>query len=402
MDEPHPDDREEVDEHDDRDHGSPGGSGVELLEGRLTPDAVPGSPAGDPGAVLRLRPSVELFPASTGDLYLLRPGKADLVIRAAAEQDVALAEALVEGGTAAELGRLTALAPDELDDKLAALRSAGVLLEQAPGGELPPEQRERFDRQLPYFAEAGDPAAAQRRLARSTVVVLGCGGLGTWALGGLASAGVGRFVLVDDDTVELSNLNRQILYGAGDVGAAKVERAAAWLARFDPGAAVETHRVRVSRPEDLAPLVSGATALVLAADWPPYALGRWVDEACRAARVPYVMAAQVPPVLKVGPTYVPGRTACFACQERRTAEAFPLYAELAERRRRDPAPATTLGPASAVVGATIAMEVMHLCLGWTPIATEGRAWLLDMRTLETRWEVIERLGDCPACQHLAV
>jgi molybdopterin-synthase adenylyltransferase len=141
---------------------------------------------------------------------------------------------------------------------------------------------------------------------------------------------------------------------------------------------------------------------VLAADWPPYALGRWVDEACRDAGVPYVMAAQVPPVLKVGPTYVPGRTACFACQERQTAEAFPLYAELAEHRRRDPAPATTLGPASAIVGSMIAMEVMHLCLGWTPLATEGRAWMLDMRTLETRWEVIERLGDCPACQHLAV
>ena len=107
-----------------------------------------------------------------------------------------------------------------------------------PGGELPRELRERFDRQLPYFAEAGEPAAAQRRLAGSTVVVLGCGGLGTWALGALASAGVGRFVLVDDDTVELSNLNRQILYGVDDLGAAKVERAAAWLARFDPGAEV--------------------------------------------------------------------------------------------------------------------------------------------------------------------
>lgn len=351
----------------------------------------------------RLRPSVELFPASTGDLYLLRPGQGDLVVREPAAEDVALAEALVAGGTAAELRRRADLGSAELDDKLAALRRAGVLLEQPPGPELPRELRERFDRQLPYFAEAGEPAAtAQRRLERSTVVVLGCGGLGTWALGGLASAGVGRFVLVDHDTVELSNLNRQILYGVDDIGAAKVDRAAAWLARFDPRVGVSTHRLRVSGPDRLRPLVQGATALVLAADWPPYALGRWVDEACRDARVPYVTAAQVPPVLKVGPAYVPGRTACFACQERQTADAFPLYAELAEHRRRDPAPATTLGPASAVVGAMIAMEVMHLCLGWTPLATEGRAWILDMRTLETRWEVIERLGDCPACQHLAV
>jgi bacteriocin biosynthesis cyclodehydratase domain-containing protein len=257
----------------------------------------------------------------------------------------------------------------------------------------------RFDRQLPYLAELGAPAALQRRLMQSRVVLLGCGGLGTWALGALASAGVRRFVLVDGDRVELSNLNRQILYAVDDIGASKAERAAAWLRRFEPRAQVEPVVRRMSSAADLSALVSGADALVHAADWPPYEIVRWADDACRRADVPYITAGQVPPVLRIGPTYVPGRSACFACHEATMRERHPLFAELAAHRREQDTTATTLGPASGVVGTLVAMEVMHLLAGQAP-ATEGRALLVDMRTLEARWEDVPRRPDCPACNHL--
>jgi molybdopterin/thiamine biosynthesis adenylyltransferase len=60
----------------------------------------------------------------------------------------------------------------------------------------------------------------------------------------------------------------------------------------------------------------------------------------------------------------------------------------------------TLGPASGVIGTLLAMEVMHLLVDDAPVATEGRALLVDMRTLETRWEAVERRRDCSACNHL--
>jgi molybdopterin-synthase adenylyltransferase len=391
-----------VNEHDHREHRPADRPGVGVLEGRLKPDHAAGSRSCDPAATYRLRPSVEVFPASTGELYLLRPGLGDLVVREASDADVRLARALVTGGTLRELSTRVRIPDEDLREKLTALSQADVLLEWKQPGVLASSLAARFDRQLPYLAETGDPAELQLRLRASTVAVLGCGGLGTWALGGMASAGVGRFVLIDDDSVELSNLNRQILYGVEDLGEPKVERAAAWLGGFDPAIEVTTHRRRVTDSDGLVPLLAGVDALVVAADSPPYALGRWVDDACRAANVPYIMAAQVPPVLKVGPTYVPGASACFACQERQTARHFPLYTELTEHRRRDALPATTLGPASGLVGTMVSMEIMHLCLGMTPVATQGRCWMLDMRTLETRWEVIERLDDCDACQHLHV
>jgi bacteriocin biosynthesis cyclodehydratase domain-containing protein len=381
-------------------------AGVRLHQGQLT-GATAGPRAG-PAARYRLRPSVEVFPAEDGCLYFIRPGPGpDLVVARPGHADSALVARLAEGPAAfAELRRALAAAGADLSDaalthKLDDLASAGLLLAESDSGPpLDPADAERFARQLPYFAEHGDAAAAQRRLMAARVVVLGCGGLGTWALGALASAGVRRFVLVDDDLVELSNLNRQILYGAADIGRPKVECAAEWLRRFEPRAELRLVRQRMRSAGDVRAVLDGADALVHAADWPPYEILRWADEACRSAGVPYITAGQVPPVLKIGPTYVPGRSACFACQELATREGYPLYEQLAAHRRDHETAATTLGPASGVVGTLLAMEVMHLLLGGARPATEGRCLLVDMRTLQTRWETIERRADCPACNHL--
>ena len=173
--------------------------------------------------------------------------------------------------------------------------------------------------------------------------------------------------------------------------------AARWVGALDPRIELHVIRQRIEGEEDAAAAIDGADAVVLAADWPPYELGRWVNRACVAAGVPFVLAGQQPPVLKVGPTYVPGRGPCFACHERWLAAEFPIYPELAEHRRRHPTPATTLGPASGVVGTLVALELLHLLMGDEPVATHGRALLIDMRTLEQRWEAIERDPSCPVC-----
>jgi len=352
------------------------------------------APDGDHTPRFGLRPSLELFFASTGDVYLLRPGTGDEhVVRSPSDDDRALLERLTRGPIDVPPGSAVA-------GRLAPLVEAGVVVREPESPPLAPEDALRFDRQLPYLAEHGDPRDLQRRLRASSVVVLGCGGLGTWALGALASAGIGRFVLIDDDTIELSNLNRQILYRAEDLGCTKVDVAADWVRRFDPLIEVVTFAHRIESPGDLVPAVTGADAVLLLADWPPYELTRWVNAVCVSARVPFLTAGQQPPLLKVGPTHIPGRGACFACHERGLRRDFPLYAELAEQRQREPPAATTLGPASGLIGTMLALEVMHLLVRSRPPATFDRALLVDMGTLDTRWEAIERDPDCPACAGL--
>jgi bacteriocin biosynthesis cyclodehydratase domain-containing protein len=362
------------------------------LQGLLT--TARGAPDHGGAPRYRLRPSVELFSASTGDVYLLRPGTdEEHVVRSPSEDDRALLARLAREPVAVATGSATAA-------RLAPLIEVGVVLREPESPPLAPEDAERFDRQLPYLAEHGDPRELQRRLRASRVVVLGCGGLGTWALGALASVGIGRFVLIDDDAIELSNLNRQILYRTTDLGRSKVDVAAAWVRDFDPAIEVVTMAQRVGESADLVAAVTDADALLLLADWPPYELARWVNEVCVAQRVPFLTAGQQPPLLKVGPSYMPGRGACFACHEHQLRRDFPLYAELAEQRRRDPPAATTLGPASGIIGTLLALEVLHLIVRSSPPATHDRALLIDMGSLDTRWEDIRRDPDCPECAGL--
>ena len=339
----------------------------------------------------RLRPSIEPFFAASGDVYLLRPGTRDEhVVRAPSDEDRALLRRLAREPVAAPVG-------SAIESRIAPLIEARVVVPEPTSPPLDPSDAERFDRQLPYLAELGDPRDVQRRLRAARVVLLGCGGLGTWALGALASVGIGGFLLIDHDTIELSNLNRQVLYGEADLGQPKVDVAAAWLRRFDASLEVLTLSRRVESAADLADAVTGADALVLVADWPPYELARWVNEACLAHDVPFITAGQQPPLLKVGPTYIPGLGACLACHESGVRRDFPLYDQLVEERRRNPPAATTLGPASGIIGTLLALEVMHLIAAAEPPATHDRALLLDMRTLETRWERIVRDPACAAC-----
>ena len=342
-----------------------------------------------------LRSAVEVFRAPDGGVYLMAPGGGeDLVVPDPSPGDVALLEALADGPLELEPGSHEA-------ERLAPLVEAGVVVECEPPEEpLPPGDAERFSRQLAYLGElAGSSGeAAQQRLRDARVVMIGAGGTGTWTLSALACLGIGSVVLVDDDMVEAGNLNRQVLFRDADVGASKAETAAAWARALDPAIDVRPVVARIRGEAGLASLMPGADALIVAADWPPYELERWANAACIAAGVPFLTAGQRLPIVRIGPTYVPGEGPCLECQERRLRGVFPLYDDLAAyRRARGTGGQPALGPPFGVAGSLLALEVMHLILGVRPLATLGRALILDLRTLETRWETAERDPECPAC-----
>ena len=108
---------------------------------------------------------------------------------------------------------------------------------------LSPSERARYSRHLllPEIGEAG-----QEKLKAGSVLVIGAGGLGSPVALYLAAAGIGTIGLVDDDTVSLSTLQRQILYRSQDVGQRKVEAGAAALGALNPHVAVHTHPVRLT------------------------------------------------------------------------------------------------------------------------------------------------------------
>ena len=188
-------------------------------------------------------------------------------------------------------------------------RARGTERVRPATGALTGEAAARYDRQMPYFAAASPAvggAAAQRRLLDATVTIVGCGALGSWTAAGLACAGVGRLVLVDDDTVELSNLNRQLLFRRSDVGRAKVDAAHDALEAFNADLVVERVPLRVRSAADVDRVAEGADLIVATADDPPYAIERWCNEVAFARGIPHVSASQFPPHVRVGPLVRPG------------------------------------------------------------------------------------------------
>lgn len=111
-----------------------------------------------------------------------------------------------------------------------------------PAAELTPAEVERYSRHL-IIPEIG--AVGQRRLKNARVLVIGAGGLGSPALLYLAAAGVGTLGIVDDDNVDLSNLQRQVIHGVKDVGTPKIESARNAIAELNPLVDVVLHNVRL-------------------------------------------------------------------------------------------------------------------------------------------------------------
>jgi bacteriocin biosynthesis cyclodehydratase domain-containing protein len=369
------------------------------VEGHLIPARMP--PAlGAGGLRYRLRGSVEPVLGGDGALYLARAGADDLVIRDAQPADLTLLRRLAEDEPSiAELAAELGLPAADVERKLAALSDAGVVMAAAASPPLEPADAERYSRQLPYLAEYGDERDLQRRLGAARVTIVGCGGIGTWTIAALAAAGLRRVRLVDDDVVEASNLNRQVLYGPEDLGASKAATTARWLRAFDERVEVEVIERRVDGADEAARVADGADALVLAADAPPYLLARWVNDACVAARVPFIVAGQLPPLAKIGPLYWPGRSACFACHETALRRESADYDAYVRQLQQAPARGATLGSVSGLVGASVAMEVMNALIGITP-ASLGAALLVDLRTWDARREAIARDSECAACKHL--
>jgi molybdopterin-synthase adenylyltransferase len=387
-----------VSQHEDRYRRPSGRERVRLLEGRLTGPPTP--PVGATGG-RRFRLSASIDPLLVGsDLYLVRAGGDDLVVRDASHADRAVVELLAQHAlTVAELGLRLRLGTDIVRAKVDALDAAGALVPGGSSTPLEPEDAERFSRQRPYLAEYGDANDAQRALAGARVAVVGCGGLGTWAIAALAATGVRRFRLVDDDTVELSNLNRQAIYRFDQLGTAKVDAASEWLRSFDPRIDVERLARRVDGAAAVEAVVEEVDVLVLTADEPPYELGRWVNAACVDARVPFITGGQLPPVVRIGPLHVPGRTPCFACHEAALRAESVAYDRYVEHVQASPSRAATLGPASALVGSLLAMEVMHLLVGAEP-ATATAALSVDIRTLSVSRADVPRDPACEACASL--
>ncbi|GKS86681.1 molybdopterin-synthase adenylyltransferase MoeB [Acidovorax sp. SUPP1855] len=226
----------------------------------------------------------------------------------------------------------------------------------------------------------------QERILAAHALVIGAGGLGSPAALFLASAGVGRISLVDDDVVDLTNLQRQIAHTTERVGEPKVHSAAQALQALNPGVRLDAIQARADK-EWLDDWVGQATVVLDCSD--NYATRHAVNAACVTHRKPLVTGAAIRFDGQI--TVIDPRdplSPCYAC-------IFPPDAAFEETQ------CATLGvfaPMVGIIGAMQAAEALKLIVGFGE-SLAGRLSMLDGRSMEWTVMKIPRHGHCSVCGH---
>ncbi|WP_066963156.1 HesA/MoeB/ThiF family protein [Microbulbifer sp. Q7] len=249
------------------------------------------------------------------------------------------------------------------------------------------KQLQRYSRQimLPQVGETG-----QQKLAGAKVMIVGLGGLGSPAALYLAAAGIGELHLVDGDRVEISNLQRQVLYKTNHRDKEKAQVAAQQLTAANPEIRIHAH----SKMADAAWLQAQLPALGidLVLDCTDNLEIRYViNRVCRATGVPVVMASV---------RGFSGQLVSFDFREARG----PCYACLFPPQQPDSdlpevencSTVGVIGPALGMMGSAQALEAIKLLVG-LPLSSHNRLQLFEADRLEWRALALPVNGDCPVC-----
>ena len=238
------------------------------------------------------------------------------------------------------------------------------------------DEIERYARHL-VLAEVGGPG--QQRLKSARVGLIGLGGVGAPAALYLAAAGVGALRLIDDDTVALSNLQRQIAFDSADLGRPKVEAGAGALTALNPHVRIETVADRLDG-QNAARLLEGCDVVIDGTD--DFATRFAVNAACVGAGVPLVSGALGRWSGQVG---VFASRPCYRC----LVPAAPPDAETCAR-------VGVVGALAGVVGSMAALEAIKLIVG-AGVPLTGRLLIYDGLAGTARTVAMAADPSCPVC-----
>jgi molybdopterin/thiamine biosynthesis adenylyltransferase len=228
---------------------------------------------------------------------------------------------------------------------------------------LTDEERRRYGRQLllPEVAEAG-----QLKLRAARVLVVGAGGLGAASLSYLAAAGVGKIGIIDNDYVELSNLNRQIIHETGDIGRLKVQSAANRINEINPHVEVQIYAEKLTAEN--ANIISNYDLVVDGCD--NFATRYVINAACLQAKLPWIYGAV---------QGFKGQVATFQSQPQ--SPCYRCYVPFAPHTRNDCAYRGVMGATVGVIGAIQAMEAIKILLDIKPPQTK----IMRYDGLQSEW-----------------
>jgi len=224
----------------------------------------------------------------------------------------------------------------------------------------------------------------QQRWLDATALVIGAGGLGSPVILYLAAAGVGKLILVDDDTVELTNLQRQIAHQTDSIGQSKVASAKASALALNPDIEIETHTARLDA-EQLAQLVARADIALECTD--NFTSRFLLNRLCVEHQVPLVSGAAI---------RLEGQVAVFDSRSPTSPCYRCLYRDAEGDEQLTCSESGVLAPLVGIIGSIQAMEALKV-LAEVGEPLVGKLLLLDGRSMSWRSLKLRRDSSCPVC-----
>ena len=279
--------------------------------------------------------------------------------------------------------------PNEIMDLCGRLGRGRILYELKSA----PDKMARYDRHLLFQHLTGnDPIESQDRIGRARIALWGCGGIGNWVSTGLIGAGFKELRLFDFDTIELSNLTRQMLFTEADLGKSKVVTAAARLSAMNSDTIVTAIETKVEGVDEMLNTMADIDFLVVSAD-KPMEIHEWADAVCHRLGIPYLTAGYVDGVGIVGPTVKHSETYCLMCSD--AEDCAPSHRHRASFNAAYQAP--SFGPINALVSALAVAEVVKYIGGFGEVQTRNRMLNIDICTLQLSYADKPRNPHCTRC-----
>jgi molybdopterin-synthase adenylyltransferase len=291
-------------------------------------------------------------------------------------------------------------------DALQALNAVKLIenAELKPGSALNDYDVQRWSRNTDFFGAFASYGAnkfeSQARLKNVKVTLLGLGGLGSHILYDLAALGVQHIKAVDFDRIELSNLNRQILYNKTDIGKLKTEVAKKRMKEFLPEGDYKFINKKLDSQQDVDIVVKNTDVVICVADRPRKNMLGWVNHSCVKYGIPYINGG-LDTKRAIFFSVIPGISGCAECWKQFVARQNSITSKLNQIELQD-GPQGPLGPAIvpfvSILTGLMLSEFIKIVTGISEVQTINHLTAFDFESLRLNpVEMWEKLDNCLVC-----
>lgn len=294
---------------------------------------------------------------------------------------------------------------NSLDELINLLDSEGLIedADLSNSNHLTEYDKERWSRNIEFFGAycklSENKFHHQETIKNTKVTLLGLGGVGSNVLLNLVALGVRNIKIIDFDNVELSNLNRQVIYNEDELGQPKTKIAKNKILAFYKDANIEAINTKISSSSDIEQLIDGQDFVINAADQPRAQIIDWVNAACIKKKIPFICGA-LDYKYAICYSVIPKVSGCIECWKSSARQSNAIFQDYYSQKGFHPSPSlnVTIMPFISIVGGLIGSEFIKIITGITPPSSLGKLRAYDFTTGEISIvEHWEKQPDCLVC-----